>query len=55
LVRGQVEEQRFLTVLCEQTFKQADLYVKQALNIEVLLVDFDGSLLARYPQINRVD
>lgn len=49
LVRGQTAEQDFLTLLCEQTFKQADMYIKQALEVEVLLVDFDGSLLARYP------
>ena len=50
LVRQKTGGQRFLTRLCNETFKHANKYVKEALEIEVLLVDFDGSLLASYPE-----
>lgn len=49
LVRRDPSAQQFLNRLCRETFYQSDKYVKSVLGIEVLLIDFDGSLLASYP------
>lgn len=49
LIQKESSKQKFLNRLCEETFNQAHNYVKQALDIEVLLIDFNGALLASFP------
>lgn len=53
LLRGK-EHGHYFTRLCQETHQHAMAYTTDALQINVLLIDFDGSLLACYPE-ERVD
>jgi len=48
LVRD-VATHHFLTRLCKETHHHANVYSAEALDIEVTLIDFDGTRLASYP------
>lgn len=49
LVRN-LDSQSYLNRLCREAHEHANQYTTEALDIHVLLIDFDGSLLASYPQ-----
>jgi cobalt-precorrin-5B (C1)-methyltransferase len=49
LVRSEPGAQGYLKRLCKETHYHAEKYVRSALAIEVILIDFDGTALAGYP------
>jgi cobalt-precorrin-5B (C1)-methyltransferase len=44
----------FLERLCQEAKTHADRYVTDALDIDVVLIDFDGKPLARYSDVNSI-